>query len=232
MSDPFFYADRVKETTTTTGAGGVYSLAGAATGFRTFASQFDGYRCYYFAQDAAGNWEQGIGAVAAGSPDTLTVESVEDSSDGGSAIDWPAGTKEIWCGLPARRFFDAGGHPRAVQNSTGYLYKETADDTPTVLDAVPETAAPFTDLSVVTALVTAQDYGSLAKGWELKALFGPSGMIGSLTKTVIGASTEAASWDVDMDIDGSNQLQITVTGDPSIALTWAASVFIGSTKNN
>lgn len=231
MTEPFSYADRIKETTTTTGSGGVYSLGGAVTGYKTFASQLDASRVYYFIQDVDGNWEKGIGLVASGTPDTLTREVVEDSSNAGFAVNWTAGTKEIWCGLSSQSVPD-GRHAQYLQASTGFFYGETSNNTPANLAVVDETVTPFGMLSVVTALVTAQDYATLAKGWELKALFGPSGMIGTLTKTVIGASAGASGWDVDMDVDVDGALQITVTGDPSIAVTWAASVRYGSTRNN
>ena len=53
-------ADRVKETSTTTGTG-TYTLAGAVTGFETFGSIGDGNTTYYACTDGAGNFEVGVG---------------------------------------------------------------------------------------------------------------------------------------------------------------------------
>ena len=54
-------ADRVKETTTTAGTGTV-TLAGAATGFQSFAVIGDGNTTFYAIVAQVGNeWEVGIG---------------------------------------------------------------------------------------------------------------------------------------------------------------------------
>jgi hypothetical protein len=94
----FEVADRIQETSTTTGTG-TYSLDGAATGFQAFsvlgASSITGY----FATDDT-NWEVGIGTVATG-PATLARTTVLASSNSGSAVNWGAGTRRIYCGLPA-----------------------------------------------------------------------------------------------------------------------------------
>ena len=67
-------ADRVKETTTTTGTGTV-SLGGAVTGFRAFSSAFaSGTEVYYCITDGT-NWEVGYGAATTGTPWTLAINS-------------------------------------------------------------------------------------------------------------------------------------------------------------
>lgn len=93
--------DRVKESTTTTGTGAL-TLAGALTGFRTFASVMaDTDTCYYAIQavDSNGNpsgaWETGLGTYNS-SGGTLTRTTVQDSSNSGSAVNFAAGTKHIW----------------------------------------------------------------------------------------------------------------------------------------
>ena len=54
-------ADRVKETTTTTGTGTI-TLAGASTGFQSFAVVGNGNTTYYTIAGQTGNeWEVGIG---------------------------------------------------------------------------------------------------------------------------------------------------------------------------
>lgn len=89
------FADRVKESSTTTGTG-TYSLAGAVTGFQGFvAGVGDGNTCYYAAEDGT-NWEVGIGTVAAASPDTLARTTILASSNGGAAVNWGAGTRNLF----------------------------------------------------------------------------------------------------------------------------------------
>lgn len=88
------YADRVKEVTTSTGTGTI-TLAGAATGFQTFAAGFTvGATLPYCIVDASGNWETGIGALA--SATTLT-RGVVKSSNGGSLVSFGAGSKDVFC---------------------------------------------------------------------------------------------------------------------------------------
>lgn len=57
------FADRVKETTTTTGTGTV-TLAGAASGFQSFAAIGDGNTTYYTISGGA-EWEVGVGTYTA-----------------------------------------------------------------------------------------------------------------------------------------------------------------------
>ena len=90
------FADRVKETSTTTGTG-TYSLAGAVTGFRTFVAGIaDGNSCHYCAEDGT-DWEVGIGGVSDASPDTLTRTTIIASSNAGAAVNWAAGTRNLFC---------------------------------------------------------------------------------------------------------------------------------------
>lgn len=101
-------ADRVKETSATTGTG-TYSLDGAMTGFRTFvAGVGNANTCYYAATDGT-NWEVGLGTVTDATPDTLSRDSILASSNGGAAVNWGAGTKTVWCDLPAAALWTAVG---------------------------------------------------------------------------------------------------------------------------
>lgn len=95
----FQYGDRVQETFTTTGTGAI-SLAGAVVGYQVFSSTCaNGDTCYYAATDGT-NWEVGIGTFAT-SGDTLTRTTILSSSNGGAAVNWSAGTKNVWLTLPA-----------------------------------------------------------------------------------------------------------------------------------
>lgn len=94
----FVIADRVKETTTTTGTGTV-TLAGAATGFRTFSSVLaTGDTCYYCIDDGAGAWEVGLGTLASS---TTLARTALLSSSTGSAVSFSAGTKTVFLTVPA-----------------------------------------------------------------------------------------------------------------------------------
>lgn len=93
----FSVADRVKETTTTTGTG-TLSLGGAVTQFQSFVSGIgSGNQCYYTILSGNGtDWECGIGTVTSGSPNTLSRSTILASSNSGSAISL-TGTSTAFC---------------------------------------------------------------------------------------------------------------------------------------
>jgi len=106
-------ADRVKESTTTTGTGTV-SLAGAETGFQTFVAGIGNSNTTYYAivDGNTGDFEVGIGTVTDASPDTLSRDTILQSSNSDSAVNFGAGTKSVFCTQPADKavFKDADGH--------------------------------------------------------------------------------------------------------------------------
>ena len=98
----FVLNDRVKETTTTTGTGTI-NLGGAATGFETFVAGIGNSNVTYYciAGQGTAEFEVGIGTVTDASPDTLSRTTILSSSNSDSAVDFSAGTKDVFCTLPA-----------------------------------------------------------------------------------------------------------------------------------
>jgi len=104
------YADRVQETSTTTGTG-TYDLAGPTTGYQGFvAGAGDASTVTYLVTDGT-DWEVGTGLVTDAATDTLSRASILSSSNAGSAVNWGAGTKTISLTLPASVF---AAHDRPV----------------------------------------------------------------------------------------------------------------------
>ena len=103
--------DRVKETTTTTGTGTV-NLGGAETGFETFVAGVGDGNTTYYCITAGAEFEVGLGTVTDASPDTLSRTTILSSSNSDSAVDFSAGTKDVFCTLPASKavFEDASSN--------------------------------------------------------------------------------------------------------------------------
>ena len=110
--------DRVQETSTTTGTG-TLTLAGAVTEFQSFSSAIgNGNTTYYTIYVAGGtDWEVGLGTVGAG---TLSRDTVYASSNAGSLVNFPAGTKYVFCDYPAGKaiYTDASGN---ISNLAGSI---------------------------------------------------------------------------------------------------------------
>ena len=104
--------DRVKETTTTTGTG-TFTLAGAVTGFETFGTGVGNSNTTYYAVALPGSteFEVGLGTLNSDSS-TLARTTVISSSNSDNAVNFSAGTKTIFCTLPASKtvFLDASGN--------------------------------------------------------------------------------------------------------------------------
>ena len=104
--------DRVKETTTTTGTG-TLTLAGAVTGFETFAAGVGNSNTTYYAVTLPGTseFEVGLGTLSSDSS-TIARTTIISSSNSDSAVNFSAGTKTIFCTIPASKsvFLDASGN--------------------------------------------------------------------------------------------------------------------------
>ena len=103
--------DRVRETSSTTGTG-TLNLGGAVGGFQTFvAGVGDGNTTYYAIVHRTENeWELGVGTVTDATTDTLARTTVISSSNSDSAVDFSAGTKDVFVTQPASKavYEDAG----------------------------------------------------------------------------------------------------------------------------
>jgi|APGre2960657373_1045057.scaffolds.fasta_scaffold83681_2 hypothetical protein len=97
---PLVVKDRVNETSTTTGTG-TFTLAGAVTGFQTFAAIGDGNTTYYaIVLQGGSEFEVGLGTYTS-SGTTLSRDTILSSSNSNNAVNFSAGTKNVFCDYPA-----------------------------------------------------------------------------------------------------------------------------------
>jgi hypothetical protein len=85
-------ADRVRETSTTTGTG-TLTLDGAVSGYQTFSTAIGNTNTCYYTITLGSAWEIGIGTVSAGQ---LARTTVLKSSNSGAAVDFGAGAKDVF----------------------------------------------------------------------------------------------------------------------------------------
>lgn len=97
---PLVLKDRVRVTTTTTGTG-TYTLGAAATGFQSFTAIGNGNTTYYAVTDGT-NWEVGVGTFSTTGP-TLARTEILESSNANAAVNWGAGSKDVFVTLPAEK---------------------------------------------------------------------------------------------------------------------------------
>lgn len=99
---PQIYADRVRETSTTTGTG-TLSLAGAVSKYQGLVAAIGNGKsgCYVIVNRDAAEWEVGIGVITDAAPDTLSRDLVLSSSNAGALVNFSAGTKDVFVTAPA-----------------------------------------------------------------------------------------------------------------------------------
>jgi hypothetical protein len=106
--------DRVQETSTTTGTG-TFTLAGAVSGFQSF-SVIGNANTTYYAIVGGTEWEVGLGTYTL-SGTLLSRDTILESSNGGTAVNFSAGTKNVFVTYPAEEsvYQDATGTAYAPQ---------------------------------------------------------------------------------------------------------------------
>ena len=147
--------DRVKETSTTTGTG-TLSLAGAVTGFETFVAGIGNSNTTYYAivNTNNGEFEVGLGTVTDATPDTLARTTIISSSNSDNAVDFSAGTKNVFVTLPASKsvILDSSGNIVANNGSNLTALNATQLTSGTVPDARFPATLPALNGSALTNL--------------------------------------------------------------------------------
>lgn len=102
-----YFADRVKDTTTSTGTGSITLAGSAPTGYQTFATAFgSGNTVVTYVIELNSEWEVGQGIF--NGTTGLTRETVLSSSNSGALVNFSAGTKNVFVTFPAA-YIDTNG---------------------------------------------------------------------------------------------------------------------------
>jgi len=195
--------DRVRETSTTTGTG-TFTLAGAQTGFETFSTAIGNTNTTYYAisNQANGEFEVGLGTVGAG---TLARTTIISSSNSDAAVDFSAGTKDVFCTLPASKAVILDSSGNIVANNGSNLTNLNADNLAS--GTVPDARFPATLPAVSGANLTNLDADDLASGTVPDARF--------------PATLPAANGSALTDLDADNIASGTLSSDrlPTVPTT-------------
>lgn len=206
-------ADRVAETTTTTGTGTV-TLAGAKTGYQAFTTAFStGAKVYYCITDNT-NWEVGVGTFTTVGT-TLSRDSIFASSNAGAAVNWGAGTRDVFCTAPMQSIV---GAPR-LQDKTG-AYTVVASDNGSIINC---TSGTFT-----VSLTAAATLGSGFTCWIWNTGTGVITIDPNASETIDGLTTIILRQGEGNQIvcDGTNWL----TGDKKRMRGYAENLADGATR--
>jgi hypothetical protein len=151
--------DRVKETSTTTGTG-TFTLAGAVVGFETFSSAIGNTNTtYYSIVNEDGEFEVGLGTVAAG---TLARTTIISSSNSDAAVNFSLGTKDVFCTLPASKAVILDSSGNIVANNGSNLTALNA--TQLTSGTVPDARFPATLPAASGVNLTALNASNVASG--------------------------------------------------------------------
>jgi len=222
-------ADRVQETTSSTGTGSVI-LAGAVNGYQSFtAGVGNGNTCYYTIYDNTSfAWEVGIGTFTT-SPNTLARNTILSSSNSGSAINLAGNTAAVWVDYPSGKsvYKDANGNVSANSFTPGWTSNTTASAT-TTLTVISSYYQRFVGTLTQTVILPDATTVSLGQGFILDndstgnvtLLANGGGALGAVVPGMAAFifcennSTAAGSWSGYMFVPGAG---------PSGAVTWGTS---------
>jgi len=188
-------ADRVRQTTTSTGTGTI-TLDGSVVGFQSFAVIGNGNTTYYTISGGA-QWEVGIGTYSSGTLARTTVI----SSSTGSKLDLAAGTKDVFVTLPAENTITS------IASADGSVIVTTAGS---LVDLAVSQTSPA---SVLVERVRNSTGATLTKGTAVY-ISGATGQLPTVSKAL--ATSDATSAQtlglITSDLNNNSNGYVTIIG--------------------
>ena len=138
------WADRVADTSVTTGSSNVTVSGTPPAGFQTFSAVCSSGATFYggIADQSGSDWE--VGLYSYNGSNTVGRVQITESSNSGSAVNFPAGTKNVWMGLPAAVI---AAFPQTIRGvlsismasgTTSYTISNAAITTSSMLKLLPQ----------------------------------------------------------------------------------------------
>lgn len=222
-------ADRVQETTATTGTG-TMTLAGAVAGFQTFAVIGNANTTYYTIT-SGNNWEVGIGTYTS-SGTTLSRDTVLASSAGGTTKITLAGTSNVFCVYPAGKSFGLdqtlgvtnGGTGQTTYTDGQLLIGNTTGNTLTKATLTQGAGLTITNGS---GSITAALNVANANTWTATQTFsGSTSVLASSVKNIVEPATvsaTAATGTINYDVTTQSVLYYTTNASANFTVNFRAS---------
>jgi len=235
----FITADRVKDTSTTTGTGNIIVSGSAPFGYRTFSTVLSVSDTFYYCiqGQSTSEWEVGLGTYVSSNQFARTT--VLSSSASGSAVSFSSGTKNVFITLPANKTlqFDVSGSPTAggILYGTGSMLAYSTAGTAGQVLVSGGTGAPTWSTVIGLGTVTSVNVSGGSTGLTYSG--GPITSSGTITMAGTlavanggtGLTTTPANGALDIG-NGTGFTRTTLTAGSNITITnGAGSVTIAST---
>jgi len=212
--------DRVKETSTTTSTG-TLDLDGAVTGFEGFVAGIaTGNTTYYsIVHQSANEWEVGLGTVTDAATDTLSRSAISSSNSDG-LVNFSAGTKQVFCTMPASKTTDM------TLTTLGDILYASANNTPARL-----AKGAASEVLAMNSGATAPEWVAATTG-DITSVVAGTGLSGGATSGAATlnisntAVTAAAYTNTDLTVNAQGQITTASSGTAGVTAGFSIAMAI------
>jgi hypothetical protein len=210
----FVTADRVLDTSTSTGTGAFVVSGTAPSGYRTFSAVLStNDTCYYsIGHQTLSEWETGTATYS--SANTLTRTTIASSSNANAAVNFSAGTKDVSITFLASKSLQADPSGQTV-NSSGSYIRTTITATAGQTSFTANYTVNYVEVYVNGILLNSTDYTATTGTTVVLAAAAAAGDIVDVLAINIGTFTGG----------------VTITGTPTNGqiATWTGSTSLQGT---